>query len=83
MDVAIRSSIRRKRRVGISKVKWWNLTAKNATKLFKKIKMEGKWYVERDANKMWEEMAKCIWRLAMEVLGASKGGSGIMKGFWW
>jgi len=52
MDVAIRSSIRRKRRVRVSKVKWWNLTIENATKLAEKIKMEGKWIVEGDANKM-------------------------------
>jgi len=38
MDVAIRSSTRWKRRVGVSKAKWWNLIAENATKLSEKIK---------------------------------------------
>jgi len=62
MDVVIRSSIRQKRRVRVSKVKWWNLTVENATKLSEKIKMAGKWIVKGDANKMWEEMAECIRR---------------------
>jgi len=32
---------------------------------------------------MWKEMADCIWRLAKEALGVSKGGSGKMRGAWW
>jgi len=59
MDVAIRSSIRWKRRGRVSKAKSWKLTAENATKLSENIKPEGKWSVVRVANKMWE-MAKCI-----------------------
>jgi len=52
MGVAIRSSVKRKRRVGVPKAKWWILIAENVTKLSEKIKMEGKWIVEGDANKM-------------------------------
>jgi len=43
------------------------------TKFSETIKTEGAWRLERDANKMWEEMAKCIRRSTKEVLGVSKG----------
>jgi len=82
MDVAISTSVRWKRRVGVPKVKCWNLIAENATKLSEKIKMEGKWIVEGDANQMWEEMTECIRVSAKEVLGVSKEG-GRMEGTWW
>jgi len=38
----IRGAIRRKRKVGVYKVKWWNLKGENAAKLSEKIKREGK-----------------------------------------
>jgi len=49
-------------------------------KLAEKIKIEGNWGLEGDANKMWEEMTDCARRSAKEVLGVSKGGSGRMRG---
>jgi len=42
IDVEIRSSIRKKRTIGVYKVKWRNLIGENVTKLFEKIKTEGK-----------------------------------------
>ena len=33
MDVEFRGAIRRKRNVGVYKVKWWNLNEENAIKL--------------------------------------------------
>jgi len=42
LDVEIRGVIRRKRKVGVYKVKWWNLKGENAIKLSEKIKSEGK-----------------------------------------
>ena len=42
MNVEIRGPIRRKRNVGVYKVKWWNLNGENAIKLSEKIKSEGK-----------------------------------------
>jgi hypothetical protein len=32
---------------------------------------------------MWEKMATCIWKVALEVCGASKGTRSEVKGIWW
>jgi len=34
------------------RVRWWNLSGENVTKLVEKIKSEGKWGLGGDANKM-------------------------------
>ena len=47
------------------------------------IKTEGKWSLEGDSNRIWEEMAGCIRKSAKEVLGVSRGGSERMEGAWW
>jgi len=52
LDVEIRSAIRRKRKVGVYKVKWWNLKGENAMKLSEKIKREGKWRLHGDSNRI-------------------------------
>jgi len=68
LDVEIRGAIRRRRSVGVYKVKWWNLKGENAIKLSKKIKSEDKWKLEGDLSGIWEEMVDCIRRSAREVL---------------
>ena len=35
-------------------------TSENATKLLKKIKVEGNWKQVQDAYAMWESMTECI-----------------------
>jgi len=40
MDMGIKSFKAKKRNVGVSRVRWWNLTRENATKLSKRIKSE-------------------------------------------
>jgi len=82
MDVEIRGAIRRKRNVGVYKVKWWNLNGENAIKLSEKIKSEGRGKLGGDSSRIWEEMTDCIRRSAKEVLGVSREGSGRMKGAW-
>jgi len=42
LDVEIRGAIRRKRKVGEYKVRWWNLKRENEVKLAEMIKSEGK-----------------------------------------
>jgi len=83
MNVEIRGAIRRKRNVGVYKVKWWNLNGENAIKLSKKIKSEGDWKLKGDSSRIWKEMEDCIRRLAREALGVSREGSMRMKGAWW
>jgi len=80
LDVEIRGAVRRKRKVGVHKVKWLNLNEENARKLSKKIRREDKWKLEGDLNRIWEEMADCIRRSARKVLGVSREGSRRMKG---
>jgi len=74
-DVEIRGVVKRKRAIGVYKVKWWNLTTENVTKLSKNIKTEGNWSLEGDVNKIWEEMVECTQRSTREVLKASRWGS--------
>jgi len=83
MDVEIMSVIKKRRTVEVYKIKWWNPTGENVATLSEKIKTEGKWRLEGDANKIWEGMAECIRKSAREVLGVSRGGNGRMKGAWW
>ena len=61
---------------------WWNLSGENVRKLSEKIKREGKWKLEGDWNRIWEEMAECMRRSAREVLGVTREGSARMKGAW-
>jgi hypothetical protein len=44
---------------------------------------EGPWKDEGDANNMWEKMATCIWKVAAEVLGVTKGSGCDLKDAWW
>ena len=83
LDVEIRDVISRKRKVGVYKVRWWNLKGENAVKLSEKIKSESKWNLDGDSSKIWEDMANCIWRSAREVLGVSREDGGMrMQGAW-
>jgi len=68
---------------GVTRVRWWNLTIENVTKLSEKIKLEASWKVIGDANAMWKGMAQCIRRLTKEALGISRGGGGRQSGEWW
>ena len=52
LDVEIRGVIRRKRKIGVYKVKWWNLEGENAVKLSEKIKSEGKWKLDGDLSRI-------------------------------
>lgn len=79
MDVVIKSLKRKKRSVGDPRVRRWNLTTKNATKLLKKIKAEGSWRQVDDMDTMWEAMAESIQKPTKEVLGISRGGGDKIK----
>jgi hypothetical protein len=39
--------------------------------------------LEEDANNMWEKMVTFIWKVALNVCGATKGSEGEAKGTWW
>ena len=73
----------RKRSVGVDRVRWWNLTRENTTKLLEKIKSKASWKLIEDANAICAVMAQCIRRSAKEVLGISRGGGRRVRGAWW
>ena len=54
-------------------IKWWDL--KGVKQYVSKDKMitEGKWNLDEDVDKMCNKMANCIERVAIDVLGESKG----------
>ena len=83
MDLMIKNFKVKKRGRGDVRIRWWNLTRENATKLSKKIKSEVNWKLVGDADAVWEGMAQCIHRSAKEVLGVSRGGRGRRSGTWW
>ena len=83
LDVELRGAVKRKKKVGVYRVRWWNLKGDKALKLSEKIKSEGKWRLDGDSNRIWEEMAGCIRRSAREVLGVFREGSRRMDGAWW
>jgi len=76
MDLEMKSFKVKKRSGGVARVRWWNLTSENATKLAEKIKSEANWELIDNADAMWDGMAQCICRTAKEVLGVSRGGGG-------
>ena len=57
MDLMIKNFKVKKRGRGDVRIRWWNLTRENATKLSKKIKSEVNWKLVGDANAVWEGMA--------------------------
>jgi len=83
MDVVIKRSKMKRRSIGESRVKWWNLIRQNAAKLSERIKAKASWKHVKDANIMWEAMAECIWRSANDALCVSRGGGDRIKGAWW
>jgi len=60
MDLMIKSFRGKKRSGGVARVRWWNLTRENATKLLEKIRSEASWKIIEDADAMWEGVAQYI-----------------------
>jgi len=60
IDLIIKSFKNKKRSRGVARIRWWNLTRENATKLSEKIILEAGWKILEDADAMWEDMAQCI-----------------------
>ena len=52
MDLVIKISKVKKRSVGDTRIKWWNLTRETVAKLSKQIKVEGSWKLIEDADAM-------------------------------
>ena len=56
VELMIKSFRVKERSGGVTRVRWWNLTIENVTKLSEKIKSEASWKVIGDANAMWKGM---------------------------
>ena len=83
MDMEFKGFKAKKRNVSVPRVRWWNLTRENATKLSNRIKSEASWKVTEDSDAIREGMAQCIRRSAKEVLGISRRGGGRKSEVWW
>ncbi|XP_078172001.1 uncharacterized protein LOC144566019 [Carex rostrata] len=67
----------------ITRTKWWKLNG-DASRVFKdRVIGEGAWNIEGEANRMWEEMATCVRKVAMEVFGVTRGNKREPKDTWW
>jgi len=74
LDVVLKCSRWRKRRVGDPRVKWWTLSTENVRLLSEMIIEEGAWGRAEDADTMWKAMIDCIHRSVIEVLSTSRRG---------
>ena len=65
------------------RTKWWKLRGE-ATQTFKeRILREGPWEEREDADDMWLKMATYVRKVALEVLGVSRGGKQEGENTWW
>jgi len=83
MDMEFKGFKAKKRNVSVPRVRWWNLTRENATRLSDRIKSEASWKVTEDSDAIREGMAQCIRRSAKEFLGISRRGGGRKSEVWW
>eukprot|EP00262_Sarcandra_glabra_P012088 TRINITY_DN3039_c0_g2_i3.p1 TRINITY_DN3039_c0_g2~~TRINITY_DN3039_c0_g2_i3.p1 ORF type:complete len:402 (+),score=55.32 TRINITY_DN3039_c0_g2_i3:275-1480(+) len=82
-DVLIKSQVTKKMTKDPPKIKWWELKGDKITVFKGKMSDREVWWCEGDPNEMWEQMARCLKRIAKEVLGESKGRKGVQKDTWW
>jgi hypothetical protein len=72
----------RDKQAKVVRTKWWKLKEKSEVFMERTIK-EGTCKKEDDTNNMWEKMTTCIWKVALEVCGVTKGSGGKAKDTWW
>ena len=73
LDICIRRWRRRDIRQRNSRITWWDLKGEKQDVFKDKMIEEGKWNFDEDIKRMWNELAKCIKRVAKDILGESKG----------
>jgi len=82
-DFRLRIRVRQDKGARITRTKWWKLKG-DASRVFKdRVIEEGAWNVEGEANRMWEEMANCVRKVATEVFGVTRGNKREPKDTWW
>jgi hypothetical protein len=74
-------SAHRDKQAKIVITKWWKLKGDKPEILKERTIKEGTWK-EEVANNMWEKMATCIQKVALEVHGVTKGSVGEAKDIW-
>jgi hypothetical protein len=72
----------RDKQAKVVRTKWWKLKEKSEVFMERTIK-EGTCKEEDDTNNKWEKMTICIWKVALEVCGVTKGSGGKAKDTWW
>ncbi|KAG2578377.1 hypothetical protein PVAP13_6NG171106 [Panicum virgatum] len=65
------------------RTKWWKFRGETAQTFKEGVLGEGPWKEREDADDMWLKMETCVRKVAIEVLGASRGGKQEGKDTWW
>ena len=71
MHVRVMRRAKRNDQEKTSSIRWWHLKGEKQRNFQRRILKEASWETQRSANKMWEEMAKRIRKVA------KKGGGGL------
>ena len=72
-DFRFRVRVHWNKRAKIIRTKWWKLKGEAAQTFKERMVGEGPWKEGEDADDMWLKMAICVWKVASEVLGMSRG----------
>ena len=75
--------VHRDKRAKIVRTKWWKLRGEAAQTFKERMLGEGPWEEGEDADDMWLKMATFVRKVALEVLGVSRGGKQEGKDTWW
>ena len=73
-DFLFRVRAHRDKCAKIMRMKWWKLRGEAAQTFKERMLREGPWKEREDADDMWLKMATCVRKVALEVLGVSRGG---------
>ncbi|GLS47117.1 hypothetical protein GCM10007884_51210 [Methylobacterium brachythecii] len=69
--------------MSIPKAKWWNLKGEKIELFKNKVLKETSWTMEEGANGVWNKISTSIRKVAIDILGESKGTSQPLKETWW
>ena len=81
-DFCIRIRVHRDKCAKMARTKWWKLRGEAVQAFKERMLDEGPWDEGEDGNDMWLKMATCVWKVASEVFGVSRGGKQEGKDTW-
>jgi hypothetical protein len=81
-DFRFRVRAHRDKRAKIARTKWWKLRGEESQTFKERMLGEGPWKEGVDVDDMWIKMATCVWKVASEVFGVSRGDKQEVKETW-